>query len=98
MRRISSYLYSRNKRYEDAIELSKKDKLYKDAMTTASASGDAAICQKLLRHFVEIKQYEVKKKFFLFFLLNRINFIFLISASLHALSTATILLLQTLCW
>eukprot|EP01048_Picozoa_sp_COSAG05_P002188 COSAG05_NODE_84_length_20716_cov_100.586312_2_plen_1571_part_00 len=35
-RRISSYLYKKNGRFEESIQLSKQDKLYKDAMDTAA--------------------------------------------------------------
>ena len=35
-RRIASYLYKKNGRYKESIELSKQDKLYKDAMDTAA--------------------------------------------------------------
>lgn len=57
-RRLAAYLYARNKRWKDSIELSKKDKLYKDAMVTAAQSGDNELAQALLRFFVENKYYE----------------------------------------
>jgi len=58
LRRIAAYLYARNKRFEESVELSKKDKLYKDAMVTAAQSQDNALVQKLLRFFVEEKYFE----------------------------------------
>ncbi|KAJ1937134.1 Clathrin heavy chain, partial [Linderina macrospora] len=36
-----------------SLNLSKKDKLYKDAMTTARQSGNTEIAEDLLRYFVE---------------------------------------------
>merc|ERR1712151_1217367 len=35
MRRIAALVYKKNKRYKQSIELSKVDKMYKDAMETA---------------------------------------------------------------
>lgn len=58
LRRISAYLYARNKRWAESIALSKTDKLYKDAMVTAAQSGDSKLAQDLLRFFVENKYYE----------------------------------------
>ncbi|GCA62156.1 clathrin, heavy chain [Kipferlia bialata] len=52
-RRIAVDLYSQNKRYASAIELSIRDGLFQDAMGTARQSGDAAIAEKLLCTFVE---------------------------------------------
>ena len=51
-RRISSYLYKKNGRFKESIELSKKDKLYRDAMDTAAQSGDAALVDDLINFFV----------------------------------------------
>merc|ERR1719203_897047 len=53
MRRISSLVYKKNKRYKQAIELSKGDKMFKDAMETARDSGNAELAEQLLRYFVE---------------------------------------------
>jgi clathrin heavy chain len=52
-RRISAYLYKRNKRYKQSVELSKSDKLYQDAMVTASESSDNKVVEELLQFFVE---------------------------------------------
>merc|ERR1712176_1103856 len=38
MRRIAALVYKKNKRYKQSIELSKQDKIYKDAMETARDS------------------------------------------------------------
>lgn len=52
-RRISAHLYKKNKRWRQSIALSKQDRLYKDAMETASESRDSEIAEELLRFFVE---------------------------------------------
>ena len=49
MRRVAGNLYKTNKRYSQSVELSKKDKLYKDCMQTAAASGDSELVEQLLR-------------------------------------------------
>ena len=51
-RRISSHIYKRNLRWKQSIELSKKDKLFKDAMATAAQSKEAELAEDLLRFFV----------------------------------------------
>jgi len=53
MRRISTLVYTKNKRYKQAIELSKGDKMYKDSMETARDSGNPELVEQLLRFFVE---------------------------------------------
>merc|ERR1712100_141302 len=53
MRRISALVYKKNKRYKQSIELSKLDKMYKDAMETARDSGNADLAESLLRYFVD---------------------------------------------
>eukprot|EP00179_Madagascaria_erythrocladioides_P027344 CAMPEP_0198339874 /NCGR_PEP_ID=MMETSP1450-20131203/41547_1 /TAXON_ID=753684 ORGANISM="Madagascaria erythrocladiodes, Strain CCMP3234" /NCGR_SAMPLE_ID=MMETSP1450 /ASSEMBLY_ACC=CAM_ASM_001115 /LENGTH=1712 /DNA_ID=CAMNT_0044044827 /DNA_START=107 /DNA_END=5242 /DNA_ORIENTATION=+ len=58
LRRVAAYLYARNKRYEEAMELSKRDRLYKDAMRTARESEQQELAEQLLRYFVEIESPE----------------------------------------
>merc|ERR1712226_1426140 len=53
MRRISALVYKKNKRYKQSIELSKLDKMYKDAMETARDSGNCELAENLLRFFVD---------------------------------------------
>merc|ERR1712151_88905 len=53
MRRIASLVYKKNKRFKQAIELSKGDKMYKDAMESARDSGNPELVETLLRYFVE---------------------------------------------
>lgn len=52
-RRISTVLYQMNKQYGYAIDLSKGDKLYKDAIDTAYQSKDSKIAEDLLLFFVQ---------------------------------------------
>jgi len=58
MRRVAGTLYNKNKRYAQALELAKKDKLYKDAMATAATSQDPELVEQLLRFFVEMEAKE----------------------------------------
>lgn len=54
-RRIAAYLYKRNKRYQQSVQLSKEDRMYKDAIDTAAASGDIELAEDLLRFFVSVQ-------------------------------------------
>merc|ERR1719359_1879001 len=49
MRRIAALLYKKNKRYKQSIELSKNDKMYKDAMECARDSDHIETAEDLLR-------------------------------------------------
>ncbi|CAN6705271.1 unnamed protein product [Malus baccata var. baccata] len=53
MRRVAAYIYKKAGRWKQSIGLSKKDKLYKDAMETASQSGDRELAEELLVYFIE---------------------------------------------
>lgn len=53
MRRISALVYKKNKKYKQSIDLSKEDKMFKDAMETAFASGSPDLAESLLRYFVD---------------------------------------------
>merc|ERR1719219_1286754 len=53
MRRISALVYKKNKRYKQSIDLSKLDKMYRDAMETARDSSNQELAESLLRYFVE---------------------------------------------
>jgi len=48
-RRIAGYIYQKNSRWKQAVELSKKDGLYKDSMDAAAQSGDRAIAEEMQR-------------------------------------------------
>merc|ERR1712190_297283 len=58
MRRIATLVYNKNSRYKQSIELSKGDKIYRDAMETAFDSGNAELAESLLRYFIESDQKE----------------------------------------
>ena len=53
MRRVAAYIYKKAGRWKQSIALSKKDNLYKDAMETASQSGDREFAEELLVYFIE---------------------------------------------
>jgi len=57
-RRIAATIFLRNKRYTKSIEISKKDKMYKDAIDTAAESRDSEIATDLLRFFVNLQDKE----------------------------------------
>eukprot|EP00590_Aulacoseira_subarctica_P006793 CAMPEP_0172414528 /NCGR_PEP_ID=MMETSP1064-20121228/1169_1 /TAXON_ID=202472 /ORGANISM="Aulacoseira subarctica , Strain CCAP 1002/5" /LENGTH=1718 /DNA_ID=CAMNT_0013151243 /DNA_START=102 /DNA_END=5258 /DNA_ORIENTATION=+ len=57
-RRISAYVYRCNKKYNLSIELSKDDRMWKDAIDTANESADAEIIENLLRFFCETSEKE----------------------------------------
>jgi len=52
-KRLAAYLYKKNNRFEQSVSLSKKLKLYKDAIDTAASSKDKEIAENLLTFFVE---------------------------------------------
>eukprot|EP00850_Spirogloea_muscicola_P021740 SM000260S09936 [mRNA] locus=s260:121843:132691:+ [translate_table: standard] len=52
-RRIAATIYKNSGRWRQSVSLSKKDKLYKDAMETASQSGDRELAEELLTFFVD---------------------------------------------
>jgi clathrin heavy chain len=54
-RRIAAYLYKKNKRWQQSVQLSKEDRMYKDAIDTAAESKDADIAEDLLRFFVSVQ-------------------------------------------
>ena len=54
-RRIAALLYKKSERFEQSIDLSKKDEFWQDAIDTATSSKDPALCESLLRFFVAQK-------------------------------------------
>ena len=58
MRRIASYLYKNNNRWEQAVSICKKDFLFKDSMIIAAESRDAELAESLLKWFIELKRHE----------------------------------------
>jgi clathrin heavy chain len=57
-RRIAAYLYKGNNRWQQSVDICKRDKLYKDAMQYAAESRDPAAAQSLLEYFVELDDKE----------------------------------------
>jgi len=57
-RRISAYLYRKNKRWDQSITLSKHDKMFKDAIDTAAESCDSEIVESLMSFFCEMSEKE----------------------------------------
>ncbi|KAH7823081.1 Clathrin heavy chainC [Monocercomonoides exilis] len=57
MRRLATWLYTKNKRFAHAVELAKKDQMYQDAMVATAESGDKDVAEELLRFFaMEIEE------------------------------------------
>jgi len=52
-RRIAAYVYRCNKKWTKSIELSKNDRMFKDAIDTANESADEETIEILLRYFCE---------------------------------------------
>ena len=49
-RQVAANIWRKNKRWQKSIELSKQDKLYKDAIETAAISGKSEVVEELLRY------------------------------------------------
>lgn len=56
-RRIAAYLYKSNNRWKQAVELCKRDGLYKDSMEYAAESRSDEQAEELLSWFLENKKY-----------------------------------------
>jgi len=57
-RRIAAYLYKGNNRWQQSVELCKKDNLFRDAMEYAAESKNAQVAEELLAYFLEKKTYD----------------------------------------
>jgi len=57
-RRVAAHIYKMNGRFAQSVELSKQDRLFRDAMETTADSGDQDLAEQLLRYFVEIESKE----------------------------------------
>merc|ERR1712001_819963 len=57
-RRIAAYLYKGNHRWQQSVELCKKDNLFKDAMEYAAESKNAEVAEELLAYFLEKKAFD----------------------------------------
>ena len=44
-----------NKRWAQSVQLSKEDRMYKDAIDTAAESGDKDLAEEVLRFFVSVQ-------------------------------------------
>lgn len=58
-RRIAALLYRKNKKFQQSIEISKKDELYKDAMETVAESRDPSLAEDLLRYIMNMEDKEL---------------------------------------
>lgn len=57
-RQIAAHLFAKNNKWHKSIMLAKEDKLWKDAISFASASGKTEVAEDLLRYFVDIGNKE----------------------------------------
>ncbi|XP_076453409.1 clathrin heavy chain 1-like [Babylonia areolata] len=57
-RRIAAYLYKGNNRWKQSVDLCKKDKLFKDAMTYAGESRQVEIAEDLIEWFLDSNNHE----------------------------------------
>jgi len=57
-RRIAAYLFKMNNRWKQAVELCKKDHLFKDAMEYAAESRNTEISEDLMSWFLDNENYE----------------------------------------
>jgi len=57
-RRIAAYLYKGNNRWQQSVELCKKDNLFRDAMEYAAESKNAQVAEELLAYFLDKKTYD----------------------------------------
>lgn len=55
---LTPLLPQKNSRWEESISLSKQDKLYKDAIVTASSSNTSEVAEELMSYFVDIGNKE----------------------------------------
>lgn len=57
-RRLAAHLYKKQNRFDQSIALSKEDQLFRDAIETASVSGDASVAEELISYFVSVGNKE----------------------------------------
>jgi len=57
-RQIAAGIWRKAKRWQKSIELSKQDRLFRDAIETAAISGKTDVVEELLRYFVDIGSRE----------------------------------------
>lgn len=79
-RKIAATLYRRNKKWAKALTILKDDKLWKDAIETASISQDTKVVEDLITYFVETDNKEAFVAL-LYIAYNLINFDFVLETS-----------------
>lgn len=52
-RRVAAYIYKKNQRWAQSVDLSKQDKMYKDAIETAAESKKQDVAEGILEFFVQ---------------------------------------------
>ncbi|KAG8994614.1 hypothetical protein FRB94_012647 [Tulasnella sp. JGI-2019a] len=57
-RRLAAHLYKKHGKWDESLALSKQDKLFKDAIVTASVSASTETAEDLLSYFVDIGNRE----------------------------------------
>ena len=57
-RRLAVVLYNKNRKWEESISLSKRDKLFQDAILTAAESNEEEVAEEVLTYFVDIGSKE----------------------------------------
>lgn len=55
---VAAHLYAKNSKWDRSIQLSKEDKLYKDAIATAASSGSVDVAEELLTYFADVGSRE----------------------------------------
>jgi len=55
-KKIAAYLFEKNNRFQESIDICKDYKLYKQAIETAAESGSNDVANHLLEYFIEIKK------------------------------------------
>lgn len=58
-RRIAALLYRKGKKFQESINISKKDELMKDAMETVAESRDPALAEDLMRYIMTAQDKEL---------------------------------------
>ena len=94
-RQIAANIYRKNKRWDKSIELSKQDKLFKDAIETAAMSQKAEIIEDLLRYVsdpITVSEKIIAKPFLSLSILAAAN------ATLACCMPAMIISVSTLSW
>lgn len=57
-RRVAAYLYRRNQKFKQSIEISIHDKQFRDAVETAQESNQPELIEELLKYFIDNEEKE----------------------------------------